>query len=315
MSDRARLGLGTAPLGGLYEAVSEASARATIERAWELGIRDFDTAPLYGHGLSELRLGAVLRGLPRDQFRVSTKVGRLLRADGRPSSDAIFKGAPALTPVPDYSYAGAIQSHEESLRRLGLERVDTLFIHSPSDDLDAALDNAFPALQALRDAGSVRAIGVGMGQAEMLARIARETDADCLLVAGCYSLLDQSALADLMPVCEERNIALLVGGVFNGGILADPAPGARFNYQPASESTLARARALAVVCARHGVSLAAAALQFPLGQPAVEVVLIGCRTAAEVEDNLRAFATPIPPELWSELKLEGLLPSNAPTPS
>ena len=242
-------------------------------------------------------------------------MGRLLRADGRPSNDAIFKGAPALTPVPDYSYAGAIQSHEESLRRLGLERVDTLFIHSPSDDLDAALGNAFPALQALRASGSARAIGAGMGQPEMLARIARETDADCLLAAGCYSLLDQSAQADLMPLCAERNISIFVGGVFNGGILADPAPGARFNYQPASETTLARARAIANVCARHDVSMAAAALQFPLGQPAVEVVLIGCRTAAEVENNVRDFAVPIPPALWSELKSEGLLPGNAPTPA
>jgi D-threo-aldose 1-dehydrogenase len=308
-----RLGLGGAPLGGLFREVADTEAAATVERAYALGLRLFDTAPLYGSGLAEQRLGRGLQGRPRGDFVLSTKVGRLLEP-GHPDANSAFKGTPPVVPVFDFSYDATLRSIEASLERLGLDRVDILLIHDPDDHYEQALMGAYRALHELRAQGVVRAIGAGMNQAEMLARLARETDLDCFLVAGRYTLLDQVALSKLLPLCEERGIAVLIGGVFNSGILADPARGATFNYRPAPEEWLERAQRIAAVCQRWKVPLKAAALQFPTGHPAVASILIGCRSPEEVDENVRMFELDLPGALWSELKAEGLLPANAPAP-
>src|SRR5882672_916810 len=230
MTDRplelGRLGLGSAPLGGLYDAVDDETARAVVERAWELGIRYFDTAPYYGSGNSERRLGAVLRERPREQFVLSTKVGRLLRP-----GESGWPGAPPLEAYFDFSYDATLRSLEQSLQRLGLDRVDVALVHDPDDHYDEALAGAYRALARLRDEGDVRAIGVGMNQTTLLCRFAREADPDCFLVAGRYTLLDRSAGEQLLPLCHERGIAVVAGGVFNSGVLAG---GSTYDYQSAS---------------------------------------------------------------------------------
>ena len=290
------LGLGTAPLGGLYDAVDDETAQVTVERACSLGLRLFDTAPYYGSGLAERRLGAVLRKHPRDELTVSTKVGRLLGpGDSRNSG---WHGAPALDAYFDFSYDAALRSLDESLERLGLDRVDIALVHDPDDHYEEALAGAFRALARLREEGVVRAIGVGMNQTEMLCRFAREADPDCFLVAGRYTLLDRSAAEELLPLCEERGIAVIAGGVFNSGVLAD---GETYDYAPAPAAVLERASELRAVCARHGVPLAAAAIQFPSRHPAVTAVLAGCRSPAEVEEDVRLFELDLPDDLWQEL--------------
>jgi len=307
-----RFGLGCAPLGGMYEAVTDEQARATVDRAWELGVRYFDTAPLYGSGLSEERVGSALRGRAGDELAVSTKVGRLLEKGG--SADPIFEGARAAAAVFDFSYDGALRSLESSLERLGLDRVDIALIHDPDDHYDEAVAGAYPALAQLRDEGVVRAIGVGMNQTELLVRFARETDVDCFLVAGRYTLLDGGALAELLPLCVERGIAVIAGGVFNSGILASGDGNGRFDYRPAAPELGARVRRIAAACARWEVPLQAAALQFPFGHPAVACVLVGCRSPAEVSDDVRLFELELPSGLWDELRAEDLLPDGAPVP-
>jgi len=315
-----RVGLGTAPLGGLFEAVSDEEALATIAGAWELGIRFFDTAPLYGHGLSEQRLGVALAGRPRGDLVLATKVGRLLRRDAPPDesqlSDGVerWKGVPPLNPVFDFSYDGVMRSVEESLARLGLDRIDVLHIHDPDEHYDDALRGAYRALDRLRSEGTIGAVGAGMNQAEMLTRFARDADFDCFLVAGRYTLLDQSALAELLPLCLERGVAVIAGGVFNSGILADPRPGATFDYSVAPAELVERARRLGAVCERHGVPLKAAALQFPLAHPAVTTLLLGPRSAAELEENLALLRLELPAALWDELRGEGLVARDAPAP-
>lgn len=288
-----RLGLGTAPLGGLYDAVEEATAHGVVERAWELGVRYFDTAPYYGSGSAERRLGAALSGRPRDEFVVSTKVGRLLRP-----GESDWHSAPPLQAYFDFSYDAAMRSLEQSLERLGLDRVDIAFIHDPDDHFDDAVAGAYRALARLRDDGVVRAIGVGMNQTELLCRFAVEADPDCFLVAGRYTLLDRSAATDLLPLCAERGIAVVAAGVFNSGVLAG---GSTYDYTPASTDVLQRVAELRATCARHEVPLAAVALQFPLRHPAVEHVLAGCRTPQEVEEDVRLFELELPPDLWGEL--------------
>jgi D-threo-aldose 1-dehydrogenase len=315
-----RVGLGTAALGGLYHAVDEAAAVATVERAYELGIRFFDTAPLYGHGLSERRVGRALAAQPRDEYALATKVGRLLRADAPPDESQLsggferWKGVPPVNPLFDFSFDGVLRSVEESLERLGLDRVDVLHIHDPDDNYDEALAGAYPALDRLRSEGTIGAVGAGMNQAELLVRFARAADFDVFLVAGRYTLLDQAALAELLPLCLERGIAVVVGGVYNSGLLADPRPGATFDYAPAPAELVERAQRLQAVCARHGVPLKAAALQFPLAHPAVTTLLVGARSVDELEDDLALLRTPVPPELWDELRRERLLPDEAPVP-
>lgn len=310
-----RLGLGTAPLGGLFSPISEEQFTATVERAWELGLRLFDTAPLYGKGVAEARLGAALAGRPRDEYVLSTKVGRLLRRDAPPDPETLrglWKAAPALNPVFDFSGEGVLRSFSESLERLGLDRIDIALIHDPDDHAEEALAGAYPTLEQLQREGAVGAVGVGSNQVDVLCRFARETDVDCLLVAGRYTLLDHEGLAELLPLCVDRGIAAIAGGVFNSGILADPQAGATFNYEPASRELIERAQRLRGVCERHGVSLGAAAIQFPLAHPAVVAVVTGAVSAAELEENVGYARFPVPADLWAELKTEGLIPAAAP---
>jgi D-threo-aldose 1-dehydrogenase len=309
-----RLGLGTAPLAGLFRAVDESDALKVIDRAWEMGLRFFDTAPLYGHGLGEMRVGRALRERPRSEFTLATKVGRLLRADVPPEPGQKFRGTPPVNPTFDFSYEGVMRSVEESRERLGLERLDVLHIHDPDNHYDEAIKGAYPALVKLRADGAIGAVGAGMNQSEMLARFARDGDFDCFLLAGRYTLLEQGALDELLPLCQERGITIIAGGVYNSGILADPKPRANYNYAAAPAHLLERAQRLRDVCGRHGVPLKAAAIQFPLGHPAVSTVVIGCRSVAQLEDSVAMFEVDIPPGLWAELKQEKLLPDAAPTP-
>jgi D-threo-aldose 1-dehydrogenase len=315
-----RVGLGTAALGGLYAEVAEERAVETVRRAHEAGLRFFDTAPLYGHGLAERRAGLALGGIPREEFVLATKVGRLLRAGAPPDSSQLSGGlerwpaAPAVNPVFDFSYDGVLRSVEESLERLGLDRIDVLHIHDPDEHGDEALGGAYRALDRLRGEGAIAAVGAGMNQAELMVRFARAADFDCFLVAGRYTLLDQAALRELLPTCLERGIAVILGGVYNSGILADPRPGATFDYAPAPPELVERARRLELVCRRHGAPLKAAALQFPLAHPAVTSLLLGARSPAELDEDLALLQTPLAPELWHDLRRERLLPEEAPAP-
>jgi D-threo-aldose 1-dehydrogenase len=290
------LGLGGAPLGNLYEPVSEEEARATVDAAWDAGVRFYDTAPLYGHGLSERRLGEALRGRPRDQYRVSTKVGRVL-VDGV-DPDSVFVDVPPVRPVFDFSHDGVLRSFEASLERLGLDRVDVLLVHDPDDHEADALAGAFPALRRLRDEGVVGAIGAGMNQTAMLARFVDEAAVDCVLVAGRWTLLDRRAGDELLPLCAERGVDVIAGGVFNSGLLARPADGATYDYATASADLVAAARRIDAVCREHGVPIRAAAMAFAARHPSVTTVLTGARAADEIRSNAADFARPVPDELW-----------------
>ena len=301
-----RLGLGLAPIGGLYQPVDERQARATVERAWQLGIRYYDVAPLYGNGLSERRAGPVLAEWPRAEYALSTKVGRLLRTGGGDEQD-IWAEPATLTPVFDFSGAGVLTSYAESLDRLGLDRADILHLHDPDDHLAQAIAEALPALVRLREQGRISAVSAGMNQSKPLAELVRTGQLDCVLLAGRYSLLDQSGAAELLPLCAERGVSVIAGGVFNSGLLADPKPGATFDYAPAPAEMLDRALAIRAVCERHGVPLRAAAIQFPFTHPAVTCVLVGARSPEEVADAVRMAAVDIPAGLWKDLRAEGLI--------
>jgi D-threo-aldose 1-dehydrogenase len=301
-----RLGLGLAPIGGLYAPVSEQQARATVEKAWDLGIRYYDTAPLYGNGLSEIRAGRVLRDKPRESFVLSTKVGRLLRP-GSGDRQRIWAEPVDATPVYDFSAEGVLTSYAESLTRLGLDRADVLHVHDPDDFPAQAAGEALPALASLREQGRIGAVSVGMNQTGMLASLVRTGQLDCVLAAGRYTLLDQSAAADLLPLCHSLGVSVIAAGVFNSGILADPRPGATYDYGPASAALIERAQAIESVCSRHGVPLRAAAIQFPLTHPAVTCVLVGARSPEEVADAVDMASVPIPEALWSDLRSSGLL--------
>jgi D-threo-aldose 1-dehydrogenase len=322
-----RLGFGAASIGGLFASVTDDDAIATVEHAWDLGIRTFDVAPLYGYGAAERRVGMALADRPRDEYILSTKVGRLVRGadsvppgaeidrqvlDGR--EDAYYVRNEPVRLVFDYSADGVRRSIEESLGRLHLERVDIALIHDPDDHWEAAIGGAYPALARMREEGTIRAIGVGMNQSAMLARFAREGDFDVFILAGRYTLLDQEALSELLPLCVERNIAILVGGVMNSGVLADPRPGSRFDYQPAPAPVLERARRLAAVCDRHAVPLRAAAIQFPLAHPAVRSLIAGVRRIDHLDEYPELMRKAIPDDLWADLRAEGLIAPEAPVP-
>jgi D-threo-aldose 1-dehydrogenase len=302
------LAFGGAPLGGLFRAVSDEAAFAALGAAWDAGIRYFDTAPLYGFGLSEQRLGAFLRTKPRAEFVLSSKVGRLLeptRGNGvTGGSLGAFVDALPNDAYFDFSADAVKRSLEASLLRLGMDRIDIAYLHDPDDFYESAVSAAYPALRELREQGVLRAIGAGMNQWQMLERFVRACDLDVVLLAGRYTLLDRSAAASFLPLCRERSVAVVAGGVFNSGILAhsDPLPDATFDYVPAPAAVLERARALAQACREFGFSLPAAALQFPLRHPAVVTVLVGVRNAAEVGENIAHFRTPIPAALWDELE-------------
>ncbi|MEU7915566.1 aldo/keto reductase [Microbispora bryophytorum] len=298
-----RYGLGTAPLGGLFAPVSEDEAEQVLAAAWQAGIRYFDTAPHYGSGLAEERLGRFLRALPRDaaaEAVVSTKVGRLL-VPGQGEEEG-FPGRTGFVRVRDYSREGVLRSLDDSLTRTGLDHFDLVFIHDPDDHWEQAAGQAFPALAELRDQGVIGAIGAGMNQAEMLTRFVRETDLDAVLVAGRYTLLDRSAAEQLLPECERRGVAVIAGGVFNSGILAG---GVTYDYDAAPPEVLERVRELGRGCAAHGVPLPAAALRFPHRHPAVANVLIGARSAEEIREDLALAAADIPDALWEDLDHAG----------
>ena len=315
-----RLGFGGAPIGGLFEPVSDEAAASALDAVWDTGIRFVDTAPHYGAGLSERRIGAWLRGRApreREEVVISTKVGRLLaEPSGRPPPDGTegFFGALPYQRVFDFSRDGVLRSVEQSLARLGVDRVGVLLIHDPDEHWEQAAGEAYPTLHELRDQGVTAAIGAGMNQAEMLARFVRETDVDCVLLAGRYTLLDQRGLVELLPLCEARDVAVIAGGVFNSGVLADPRGGATFDYRQAPPAVLDRARRLRTICARHGVRLPAVALRFPLAHPAVTSVLTGARSGSELRENVALLDVPVPDGLWEELRESGLLAAEAPVP-
>jgi D-threo-aldose 1-dehydrogenase len=313
------LGFGGAPIGSLFAPVSQAAAAGAVQAAWQAGVRYFDTAPHYGLGLSERRLGAALRDRPRAAYTVSTKVGRLLVPDPRGAGDDLAEGfaVPAdHRRVWDFSRDGVLRSLDASLQRLGLDRVDLVLLHDPDEHWAQAACEGFPALAELRSAGVVGAIGVGMNQSAMPARFVRETDPDAVLLAGRYTLLDQSGLDDLLPLCVERGVSVIAGGVFNSGLLATGEPEGTYDYTPAPDPVRDRAVRIAAVCARHGVPLPAAAAWFPFGHPAVASVLVGVRSAAELRPHAASLAGPPPPaDLWAELRAEGLLTAAAPVPT
>lgn len=331
-----RLGLGGAPLAGLYQGVTDEAAARVVNTYFGHGLGFFDTAPLYGSGVSETRLGAVLServrnaraghsasdanesraATPRDAFVLATKVGRLLVPDPARDQDVWSDDLPPVGPVFDYGYDGTLRSLEESLDRLGLDGVDILHIHDPDNHYDEAMQGSYRALVRMRDEGVIRAVGVGMNQAKMLARFAREGDFDCFLCAGRYTLADHTALQRLLPLCEERKISLIIGGPYNSGILAQGAvEGAKFDYRKAPPAIMEKVRRVEAVCGRHGTPLKAAALQFPLAHPAVAAVIPGARSPEEVDENVKMFEVEIPADFWSELREEGLIPDAAPTPA
>ncbi|REJ07219.1 aldo/keto reductase [Microbacterium bovistercoris] len=310
------LGFGAASIGNLYTAVSDQAAEAALEAAWQSGIRYFDTAPHYGLGLSERRLGAFLQTKPRDEFVISTKVGRLLEpnpayAGGRDLENA-FDVPDDLIRRFDPSPEGVRRSLDDSLERLGLDRVDVLYLHDPDVyDLEWGMRDGLPALAALRDEGLVREIGIGVNDAAVAARAVREGDLDLVMIAGRYTLLEQLALEDLFPTCEERGVRVVDAAVFNSGLLATSSPAASgtYNYGAVPADVLDRARELAAVCAKHGVELPAAALQFPARHPVVATVVVGTAKADSVRQNAERMHAEIPDALWAELAERSLIPA------
>ena len=295
-----RLGLGAAPLGNLFTAITDDEATATVAAAWDGGVRFFDTAPQYGHGLSETRLGRALASYPRDEFVLASKVGRLLRrVEPRPAS--AFRDIPDVDPVFDFSRDGVLRSIEESLTRLGADRLDIVHVHDPDDHEAEALATAFPALIELREQGVIGKVGCGMNQAEMLSRFVERVDLDCLLLAGRYSLLDRKGSA-LLEQCAALGVEVIIGGVFNSGLLARPEVGATFDYAAAPAALVEQAREMQSVCGEFGVALPAAAVQFALRHPAVGVVLVGARSAEEIEADVAYADTSLPDELWPALE-------------
>jgi D-threo-aldose 1-dehydrogenase len=301
------LGLGGAPIGNLYIGVSEEQAHAAVEAAWDAGIRYFDTAPLYGHGQSERRLGRALRNYPRSDYVLSTKVGRLLRPTGPEKTPSVFADAESLEPYFDFSREGILRSLDASLERLETDRIDVVLVHDPDDHEDEAMRHAFPTLMDIREQGVVSAIGCGMNQSAMLERFVTNVDLDCILLAGRYSLLDRSGADTLLPACAARGLGVIIGGVFNSGILIDPDDHPTYDYAAAPDDLVARARRLRSTCESHGVPLAAAALQFAMGHPAVSAVLVGARSLAEVDLDVASASTSIDETLWRDI--EALAPT------
>jgi D-threo-aldose 1-dehydrogenase len=312
------MSFGGAQIGNLRHVVSEAESRSSVSAAWDEGVRYFDVAPHYGLGLAERRLGDALRQRPRDEYILSTKVGRLLEpaGDGVAGLDPEGYAVPATrVRVRDYSRDGVLRSLESSLARLAEDRVDLVFVHDPDDHYREALEGAFPALEDLRSQGVIRSYGAGMNHSRMLADLVRNTDLDVVLLAGRYTLLEQGALDDLLPACEARGVSVIAGGVFNSGLLASRTPAsATYNYLPPPAEVLQRVDRIARRCERYGTTLPAAAVQFVLAHPAVATVCLGARNADQVRQNADLFRAGIPDELWIDLVSEGLLRPDAPVP-
>ena len=328
------LGLGGGALGGLYDPVPEDDAVEAVQRAYESGIRYFDVAPMYGHGRAEERMGRGLAGVDRDSYVLSCKVGIVIeptRTGNAPEVEEHYADPFLLEGGFDFSYDGAMRSLEGSLKRLGTDRIDIVYIHDPdeadsclppdqrsgADHFDEVMDGIYRALHEMRDQGVIRAIGVGLNGTEMLTRFAKAGDFDVFLLAGRYTLLEQHGLDDLFPICREKGISLVIGGVFNSGILATGAsdPNATYNYAKADPAALARVREIEEVCGAHGVPLPAAALQFPLGNDVVAAVIPGVRTPSEVGVNVAHIARAIPSDLWEYLPAAGLVDERATLPT
>lgn len=315
-----RLGMGCAPIGGLYEAVSDLDARAAVDAAWDLGLRYFDTAPYYGFTLSEHRLGAALRERARDSYVVSTKAGRVMKPDAsvRPGECGWATPLP-FRPHYDYTYDGILRSHEDSLQRLGLARIDILFVHDIGALTHGGLHEhywrqltaggGFRALQQLRAEGRIGAIGLGVNETDVVLAAMQECDLDCTLLAGRYTLLEQGALAPLLDACARHGNGIVIGGPFNSGVLAG---NGKFNYIDAPAAVLERVAAIAAVCRAFDVPLPAAALQFPMAHPAVVACIPGTRDVVQLRQNAAWFEQSIPPALWQALKRDGLLDERAP---
>lgn len=320
------MSFGGAPIGNFMRPFSDEEARAMVDAAWELGIRFFDTAPLYGHGLSEQRLGAALAVRERSEYTVASKAGRVLdAADPKDIDSGLWVDPAPFNARYDYSYDGIMRSVEQSLQRLNIENLDIVFMH----DIDRythgseqpkmfakALDEGFAALVDLRSQGVIKAIGFGVNEADICADAVRNTDTDAVLLAGRYTLLEQEPLDDLLPMCESRGIGVVLGGVYNSGVLATGAvPGAKFNYGPAPEPVLEKVRKIQEVVADHGVSLPAAALQFSAAHPAVASICVGSRNAAQQAQSAELFRADIPAGFWEDLRSAGLIRTDAPTPA
>ncbi|MQY34449.1 D-threo-aldose 1-dehydrogenase [Streptomyces sp. RB17] len=309
------LGFGGGPLGGLFAPLDDDTAANTLAAAWSCGIRYFDTSPHYGIGHSERRTGDFLMGMPRDGYTLSTKVGRLL-VEQEPAGrqDEPFHVPATHRRVWDFSRDGVLRSVEDSLARMGVDRIDLLFLHDAEEHFEDALRDGYPALAELRAQGVVGAVGAGMYHPGMLARLVEETDVDVVMLSGRYTLLDHSALDDLLPACAERGVSVLAASIFNSGLLATPRPaeGASFDYAPAAPEILRRAREIASVCEAHGVTLPQAAMAFPLLHPAVAGIVVGMRSPEEVRDNISAFQAVVPDQVWADLVAAGLLDERAP---
>lgn len=315
------LGMGTAPMGNLITEVPDDDAMAAVAAAWGAGVRHFDTAPHYGAGLAEHRLGRFLRGRQRDGYTLSTKIGRILHADATvPALNENFFNALPFRRSIDYSASGAVRSLEDSQQRMGLTRFDIVYIHDCSEDWHGpawrdrfaeAMAGAAKQLSAMRARGEIRAWGMGLNLVEPALACLDAADPDIFLIAGRYTLIDHTALTKLLPACAARGVKVVVGGPYNSGLLAG---GTTFNYAPAQAEVVARAQAVRAVCDRHGVDIRAAALQFCAAHPVVAAVIPGPRGAAEAAQNAALMVAEIPGQLWRDLRHAGLLPEAAPTP-
>ena len=330
---RARLGrsavfvdqllLGLVPLGNMYKVVPEDEAQRVLQAWWDHGLRTYDVAPVYGFGLAERRLGRFLADKPRSEFIVSTKVGRPVRKGAPddpelywPDGTPYFRGMPDdVRPYYDYTRDGMLWGFEQSLQRLGLERVDYVHMHDPDDHIRAAIDTVFPTLAEMRSQGIIGAIGVGTNWGRVAEPIARDCDIDGVLLAGRYTLVDFEGMESLLPLCEERGITVINGGVFNGGFLADPRLGGMFQYRPTQDQALVdRTLAIKATCEAYGVPIKAAALQFSMGHPAVGATVIGASSVGHIDEVIRLFELDIPDAMWDELLDSGLLPAGTPVP-
>ncbi|MBE1577887.1 aldo/keto reductase [Amycolatopsis roodepoortensis] len=310
-----RLGFGGGPLGGLFAPLDDETAAGALAAAWDGGIRYYDTSPHYGIGHSERRIGEFLRSRPRDSFVLSTKVGRLLvpQDPAGKMDPAGFHVPAAHRRVRDFTRDGIRRGVEDSLMRMGLDRIDVLYLHDAEEYFDDALRDGYPALAELRSEGIVGAIGAGMYDTAMLTTLVRETDVDVIMQSGCHTLLDHSALDTFLPACEERGVSVIAASVFNSGLLAVPRPaeGAHFDYETAAPEVVERANRIADVCEAHGVTLPQAAMAFPLQHPAVAGIAVGMRSAEEARRNVESFAAEVPAQVWADLRAAGLIRSTA----
>ena len=311
-----RLGLGCAAIGGLYGDISDDQATTVVKKALSLGLNLFDTAPLYGLGKSEKRLGEGLKNTNRDSYILASKVGRILEPNNGQKNDSIFENEPPLKIKFDYSYDGVMRSLDSSIERLGVDRIDIVHIHDPDDHWKEAIEGAYPALEKLRAEGTISAVSAGMNQWQMLSRFAREGDFDCFLLAGRYRLLDQTAVHELLPLCLEKYIGVMAGGTYNSGILAKGAkPGATYNYSEAPTDIVQKASAIEAVAERHNVNIKAAASQFVFAHPAITSIIPGTRQPERVEENFNLITENIPTDFWQELRSQDLLDPAAPLPT